>query len=439
MCTEIALEEIHPIPPILVQPEVFLSQFFSLINFRLLYPLISISLGSVLLFDMKIVPALVPTTEPQIVRAGYGSFNASAVNKTPDEIVVSLLIRTGSYLTEPDHVAGATPFSCASSDECVSVVLPGVVPSEVNLSTNPTNDTIVYVVDNATGFQLDFYIGVDQSFQPGDCVVSLANTSGLALCVKNVNSSLNFGWSLCPQNLVDDGECAMNLTWRTSPILTTWVSVSSLLTTTTYRQSNASILSVTPKSNSQYFVDIPAEGIRSILGYALTNNSGSVALVELAVRFSNSIEREDEKLRILRGVLALLIVEWGTNPPELGPSSGYFAASGYIISVSPIPRAIFALLSLGVLTWSLLSLLFCWFFASPTPNTSGFPEVDFAAKMAADGILVGLGNATDTEVIKRIQGKGLYVGSIPLDNGVERVAVVTGRGLQPLRYGQPYL
>ena len=417
---------------------------FAFINFRLFLVLVRIAIGSILLSDTVITPSLVSTTDPEIVDSGYGSFNSSLVNgKSPDEIVISLLIQPGSFLIDPADVVTFPPFdpTCASSDECFSVVFPGGVPDGLNISTDPTDDGFVYVIVNATGVQLDFFAGPEPSFEPVDCSVHGTNTSGLAACVKNVNNSLYFGWSLCPQNLIATGGCTENLTWSTSPTLDTWLSVSSLVTTTAYSLGNLSILSVTPETNSQYFVNIPAEGIRSILDYALTNNSVSVELLVSAIQLSNSLVRsEAEQLRIFRGVLAIVILGWGTNGSELGPATGYYAASGYRITVSPITRAVFAVLSVGVLSWSLLALLFCWFLGSPSPNSSQFPEVNFAAKVVPDdGILAGLGNTTSMAVIKRIQGQVLYVGSMPSGNGAERVAIATGRGLQGLRYRQPYL
>lgn len=111
----------------------------------------------------------------------------------------------------------------------------------------------------------------------------------------------------------------------------------------------------------------------------------------------------------------------------------------YRVTVDPITHTIFTVLSLAVLVWSLLALSFCWFFGSPSPNGSQFPEVNFAAKITANDLVVGLRNNTDKKVIKVVGGKVLYVGTMLMDNGAERVAISTKRGLKGLRYKQLYL
>lgn len=406
----------------------------------MLHVLVRAAVGSILFLNTVTSPAIVPTTNPEPVVSGYAGFDSSLVPGTsPDEIVLSLLIQPGSYLIDPAYVVTFPAFdpTCASSDECFSVVLPGSVRGGVSASTDSTGD--VYVIVKATGVQLDFFEGPEPSFDAADCSVYGTNTSGLAVCLKNVNNSLWFGWSLCLQSLVG-GNCRENLTWSTSPTLDTWLSVSSLLTTTTYSVGNLSILSVTPETNSQTFSNIPAAGIKSTFDFALTNNSASAELLLSTILLSNNLDQSaSEELRVIRGVLAVTILIWGTNGAKPEPAIGYYAASGYRITVSTTSRIIFIVLSVGVLLWSLLALLFCWIFGPPSPNTSQFPEIDYAAKVSDGGILVGLGNTTTQAVIKRIQDKVLYVGSMASDTGVERVAITRGRGVQPLKYRQPYL
>lgn len=153
------------------------------------------------------------------------------------------------------------------------------------------------------------------------------------------------------------------------------------------------------------------------------------------------------QLQILRSVLAVAIVEWGTEKPTPGPVpiTAYFASAGYRVAVSPVSRALFTCLSLATLVWCLVGLLFCWLFGSPSPNTSQFPELDFAAKVTTDsggGIppwLAGLGNTTNMAVRKRIQGKVLYVGSMPSDKGLDRVVIATAPVMKGLTFGRPYL
>jgi hypothetical protein len=208
-----------------------------------------------------------------------------------------------------------------------------------------------------------------------------------------------------------------------------------------------------PKLESQHSVLIPAVGVKSIFDFGLnategTNTSESIQFLVSAIQRSTVLEDSlASQLRILRSVLAVAIVDWGTENPAPGPVpiTGYFASAGYRVTVSPISRALFTGLSLATLVWCLVGLLFCWVFGSPSPNTSQFPELNFAAKVTTDsggGIppwLAGLGNATNVTVRKRIQGKVLYVGSTPSDKGVDRVVIGTTPALKGLAFGRAYL
>jgi len=66
----IAVEEIHPISSILVQPKVHIP--FASINFRLLHVLIRAVVGSILFLNTVTSPAIVPSTDPEIVGSGHG-------------------------------------------------------------------------------------------------------------------------------------------------------------------------------------------------------------------------------------------------------------------------------------------------------------------------------------------------------------------------------
>lgn len=163
----------------------------------MLLVLIRVAVGALLLLNTVISPTFIPITDAEVVNTGFGKFNASqVVGVDPDQIVLSLLIQTGSFLIDNNDIITFRPFNpaCESTGgDCFSIVMPGALPSNLDISPDHKNDGIVYIVDNAPGLQLDFYTGPQLSFQEPDCRIYAAGTSALALCLKNVNDSLSFG------------------------------------------------------------------------------------------------------------------------------------------------------------------------------------------------------------------------------------------------------
>lgn len=263
-----------------------------------------------------------------------------------------------------------------------------------------------------------------------------------------MKTSLISGWSLCPADLLANGECLQNTTWSASTSLTTMLDMSSLTTTTVYSPQNGTILSVFPNLESQRSVPIPASLVSSIFDYGLNGtNSDGVRFIASAINYTSSIEEKSSQLRIVRGVLSVAIMDWAVEPePTPGPMpiTAYFALLDYRINVSPVSRVVFMCLCFATIVWCFLVIFYCWFFGSPSPNTSRYPEIDFTAKVMVDGMtgsswLSGLGNTTTRAVSKQIKGKVLFVGSMPTDKGVDRVAIGTVPELKTLRFGQSYL
>src|SRR6266496_5299656 len=57
---------------------------------------------------------------------------------------------------------------------------------------------------------------------------------------------------------------------------------------------------------------------------------------------------------------------------------GYFAGEVYRVVISGYT---FTALSILTLLWCAGALLYCWMYASPAPNISAFPEINFGAKL----------------------------------------------------------
>jgi hypothetical protein len=201
-------------------------------------------------------------------------------------------------------------------------------------------------------------------------------------------------------------------------------------------------------------MQISALDVESIFDYALASNGTGIAsqaihLIVAAIQRSQSVDRAlIDRLQVIRGALGVAIVNWGTKdiaPPGPVPINGYFASASNRLVVSLVSLAVFTGLSMVVMLWCLLGLMYCWIFGSPSPNSSRYPELNFAAKVIADhghggpSWLTGLGNTTNDNIKKRVGAKVLYVGSLPSDKGVDRVVMGTAPGLKALKSGQPYL
>lgn len=264
--------------------------------------------------------------------------------------------------------------------------------------------------------------------------------------------SLTTGWTVCPDNVVSEGECLTQAEWISSPTLTTQLSVSKFYSTTEYSLQNSSIVSVVPTSppNSTF---IGASDVISILDFAFNstgpNNSSTSQTLLTVVSIINATSTQASilplELTILRSVLGFAILGFTDIPlPSPLPISGFVARGVSWLLVSPLSRLFFIILSLSTFTWCMGVLVFCFFKACPPPNFSRFPEMDFATKMITDGgsgipaWLAGLGNATSQEVKRRIKGKNIYVGSLSSD-GVERVIISTTSVPEKLKYGESYL
>lgn len=126
---------------------------------------------------------------------GYGNFNISRVYGTdPNSVVLSFLLRTASFLISATTVASIPPFTAAcklAGPNCISIVMPGEMPSGVYNTTSDSES--VYIVIDAPGYQLEFYIDSTASFSEADCHIYGAGTTPLALCFRNINNTLSFG------------------------------------------------------------------------------------------------------------------------------------------------------------------------------------------------------------------------------------------------------
>jgi hypothetical protein len=419
--------------------------------------------SQLLLVKTHIVPGFVPITPATSIVAGIGTLNYTVVGPlTPSEVAFIFATNTYGFLSDPTLVIQFPPVTsaCRSSDNCLSVFRPGglnnvrpklLLPQELNGGS-------IYVTQNAPGYQFEFYPG-QLVFSQSDCHAYQAGNTALAICLRNIDNALSIGhchssisltagWTVCPPEVVSNGECLTQAAWTTSPTLATQLSVSNLYSTTEYSLENSSILSVVPVSTPTATF-IGASDIRSILDFAFNSGGPSTSSTSQSlltvIRIIKSTQASLE-LTLLRGILGFAVLGPGPNIPLPGPGPilGFFARNVSQLIVSPLSRLFFIILSLSTLTWCSGVLIFCFFKARPSPNLSHFPEMDFATKMITDGgssmsdLLSNLGNATSQEVKKRVSGKNIYVGSLPSE-GIERVIISTTPVSKKLKYGELYL
>jgi hypothetical protein len=167
---------------------------------RLLHILIGLGVGHLLLLNTEIYPTFSPITPSQVVVSGYGGFNASLVRESdPGEVVISLLIQTGSFSLDQSDVFSFPAFtpSCQGQGvNCSSIIRPGGIPASLDTSAY-SNDQSVYIVENAPGLHMEFYPSLNKSsnntFKQSDCRIYGAGTTALASCLQNFNGTLNFG------------------------------------------------------------------------------------------------------------------------------------------------------------------------------------------------------------------------------------------------------
>src|SRR5438046_7538647 len=115
---------------------------------------------------------------------------------------------------------------------------------------------------------------------------------------------------------------------------------------------------------------------------------------------------------------------------------GFFAGEVYRVVISGYSLYKFMALSILTLLWCAGALLYCWMYASPAPNISAFPEINFGAKLDVEmrDLLSGLGNAQSGDVEKKVKETRVWVGEkeiVQTEVGVEDAVVLTSRSRLP--------
>jgi len=233
-----------------------------------------------------------------------------------------------------------------------------------------------------------------------------------------ITVELIIGWSVCPDDIQVNGTCLSSLAdWYFSPTLILRLSMFHFHSTTRYSLSNSSILAVDARS-PVIPLSIPPEEILSVLDFALQPSQTTHAAMLMPV--INDIQGgsyqgqfSSAELNILRNALALIITQLSESPnSDNSPTVGYKAKQVKRVLINPASRYLFTTLSLSLLIWCLVVLIYCWTRKYRVPNTSYFPEIDFAKNVLGTGrgIPYWLMTGSSGSVLEEIQGEKVQFG-----------------------------
>jgi len=126
-------------------------------------------------------------------------------------------------------------------------------------------------------------------------------------------------------------------------------------------------------------------------------------------------------------------------------TTGYFARSRLQIVINPRIHKAFTVLGCVVLAWCLWLTIWCSASSVVAPNSTDFPEIDFAARVIKSEELVelldGLGNASTQRVERECMAKTLYLTAMEIedDDSTQRLVLATKAGNTKLELRSSYL
>ena len=231
----------------------------------------------------------------------------------------------------------------------------------------------------------------------------------------------------------------------------TKMDISTAYATTAYSLTSSTILSVRNISSSmpypvsvatffQAFVS-PFEQsilvrILEIMNPKAATELTPILVISLMADFGFAGEGPLDGYHQLRNLMAYAIQAASQlQSPIQNSSKQSVAKIIYTLSIAPVTLYIFIVFGAVVLGWCLLVM--AWASTRVTANTSGFPEVDFAAKWSSN-LLKGLSNAESNGVLKKVGGtKQVYLGEGVGEKG-PKVVLDTTRATTKLSHGVRY-
>lgn len=410
-----------------------------------------------------------------------------------------------SLLSDPLIAIGASPTTEAcqmAGSECYTYVLPGEFVLIAEYIGNPVNFTDLlslphgnanaFTAESASVYQLEFFPPDNSTvFTDDDCGAYGNPSVGsfFKICLQNVGDDLiagtslmieltfNAGWLACPYNVTVDFGCFSGpAAWNYTLTRTVQLHISNYLADIVYSIPDGEIQSVSPLSDPipSFYSAIDLLEVYSIAFNVTLTSSANLfqALTEIPTTLflyvvgmidatSGAGRQTGVETAAFQNLLALPLYAVNYNklreygdplPPDLQYliTSGYFANSLYRIVIANWTLYVFTIISTCTLVWCAAMLVYCWVAKVVMPNTSDYPEFDFASKCLAnngehceeDGglrtIFDGFGNADTANIVEQIKARRLFVGARTLGPS-ERVVIVADNPLRELEAGKKYL
>lgn len=302
---------------------------------------------------------------------------------------------------------------------------------------------LAYVTYNAKGYRLDFspYTGAfpENNVICGNWSASFAMQIDLVACIATPTSDVNSSTIIGGIGLCDEfglfGQACTSAPGVRSIQYIIRMDISKMYATTAYALSNSSILSVTdPGEPTSYPINVtqffeaftsPFEQSQLIKLLEIGNPGGAPNIAPLVILaligdFGYGGTGPSDGAFQLRNLMSVAF-QYASLAPTEEDNTGPQAVTKISYTIHIAPATLYTYIVLGSLTllWCLPVLI--WSGMQLTPNTSGFPEVDFAAKWVSGPTIEGLSNVESKGVLKRLGGDmRLYLGEGVRDLGSSR-------------------
>ena len=299
-----------------------------------------------------------------------------------------------------------------------------------NLTHDFGNQELAYITYNASGYHLDFSPAPTTwpSFN-NLCTSYSASTSfnvSLTFCIATEaagesSATIDAGIRYCDDIGLFGLPCSNE---STAMVYSTRMHIRSAYGTTAYSMSNATIISFKelstpvdyPLNVTAFFEALTSPFLQSRIVAILEFGSGNAAVdtapilaLSLLADFVYGGQGPRDGPNTLRSMMANAISSASSVQFE-GPNSSPQAVTKIIFTIRLAPATLYTFIVLGslVLLWCFPVMI--WSTVHLTGNTSGFPEVDFAAKIGSAGALEGISNAESKGIVQKLAGSDIFVG-----------------------------
>jgi hypothetical protein len=438
------------------------------------------TLSIILLADVNPELTYIPTTNGTSILGGLGLLDASLAPANNVNLQIDFTLNLNNILTDSTKVSSfssSRPECSPDSVQCWSSLIPGgmenIVPDPVQSSAD-ANGGDTYVVDSAPGYEVEFFpfqnddnLNISQ-----DCRTYSNLLTAFELCIKNRHPDLiigtagemigwlSVGWTACYASALSDNSCLQQpVSWNESLSGTMQAHVSTIKLTSGYNLFNSSIQFTTAVTEPETYY-VGAADLFSIFDtiFANSNTTTSGPQGILIPWITSSISDSSQNNRRIpseynqiRALLLLSLVYVnsayliGNDTSTSRITTGHYVHSRFRIQINPHLLVAFVVLGCLVLVWCWVITIICSAGCIIAPNSTDFPEVDFAARVIKSDdfrqILDGLGNASSEKVKDHFMGKTLYLGvkKLAITDLCQTVELNTTAHQNGLKVGDRYM